>query len=83
MRLYKTGKRGTALEDLLREKLEYDAWKEKVAEMKEAEDMWISDLSDDELEYYIEYEVTERRLLKKLERELERREREMGDEEDV
>ena len=71
------------MEDLLREKLEYDAWKEKVAEMKEAEDMWISDLSDDELEYYIEYEVTERRLLKKLERELERREREMGDEEDV
>ena len=71
------------MEDLLREKLEYDAWKEKVAEMKEAEDMWISDLSDDELEYYIEYEVTERRLLKKLERELERREREVEDEEDV
>lgn len=71
------------MEDMLREKLEYDAWKEKVAEMKEAEDMWISDLSDDELEYYIEYEVTERRLLKKLERELERREREVEDEEDV
>lgn len=71
------------MEDLLREKLGYDAWKEKVAEMKEAEDMWISDLSNDELEYYIEYEVTERRLLKKLERELEKREREVEDEEDV